>query len=232
MTAVDYWYSDLKYNWKRFFSKKRNIVTLVLTILYFGFVTFLFKTYLVDLEKIEGVQLTDFILDRIPSYDMSFWIFIILYCTVFYNYIFLFAYPKILEIFLFFYATSLLLRFIMLWIVHIEPPHGMIILYDPILSNSTYNGLHITKDLFFSGHMVAMLCSYYTIPNQFLKKIYFVNTVLIAILLMVQHIHYVIDIIGAIIMVYLLYRIYFRKHWINSKYSYQFSPKIINVDLK
>lgn len=232
MTVVEYWFDDLRYNWKRFFSKKRNLLTFCLTICYFLVVTWLFKTNLIELEKIPGVQLHDVLLDRIPSIDVSFLIFLILYAAVFYNYIFLLAYPKILEIFLFFYATALLLRLIMLFIVKFEPPIGMIILYDPILANSTYNGMNITKDLFFSGHMVAMLCAYYTIPNKVIRYAFALASVVIAILLMIQHIHYVIDIFGAVIIVNLLYRIYFRKIWLESKYTYQYSPQVINYKLE
>lgn len=230
MTPIDYWFSDFQYNWKKFFSKKRNVLAFLLGISYFVFVTFLFKFHLLELEEVKGVQLTDYLLQLIPSRDVSFLIFMILYFTVFYTYMFLLAYPKVLQIFIVFYATALLLRFIMLYVVHLEAPFGMIILSDPILSSSTYSGLHITKDLFFSGHMVAVLCSYFTIPNKFLKLVFLVTSVLTALLLVVQHIHYVIDLLGAIIMVYLLYRIYFRKQWLNSKYSYQYSPQIINIE--
>ncbi len=199
-------------------------------LLYFVFVTFLFKFHLMELESIKGVQLTDYFLQLIPSRDVSFPIFMILYFTVFYTYMYLLAYPKILQIFIVFYATALFLRFVMLYIVHLEAPFGMIILNDPILSSSTYSGVAITKDLFFSGHMVAVLCSYFTIPNKFLKQIFLGTSILMGVLLIVQHIHYTIDLLGAIIMVFLLYRIYFRKLWLNSKYNYQYSPQINNVE--
>jgi hypothetical protein len=232
MEAVDYWWSDFKFNWKKFISKRSNFVTLGLTLVYFVSITLLFKFKLAEYELIKGVQLTDVVLENLPRYDVSFYVFILLYTTVFYNYLFLAAYPKILEIFLFFYATSLLLRFTLLSLISLEPPIGHIVLLDPFLMKSTYNDLVITKDLFFSGHMVAMLCAYYTIPNRTLKLLYLIGSLVIGILLLIQHIHYVIDILGAVIAVYLLYRIYFRKQWLNSKYSYQYSPEIINNQLK
>ncbi len=230
MYAVDYWYSDFKFNWKKFFSKKRNMVSFIITLGYFFAVTYLFKCNLVDLEKIQGTQLTDIILNVLPRYDFSMIIFVLLYTVVFYNYFILFAYPKLLQIFIIFYATSLLFRLLTLFVFHLEPPIGIIVLFDPILSESTYNGIPITKDLFFSGHMVAVLCSYYTVPNKTLKFWFLIVTIIIAILLMFQHIHYTIDIIGAVLLVLLLYRIYFRKQWLNSKYSYQYSKELINVE--
>lgn len=229
MTPLDYWFADFQFNWRKFFSKSRNVVSFILGLLYFVSVTFLFKFHLLELEQVKGVQLEDFLLERIPSYDVSLSIFVILYFTVFYTYIFLLAYPKILQIFIVFYATALLIRFLMLYLIHLEAPIGMIILSDPILSTSTYSGIAITKDLFFSGHMVAVLCSYFTIPNRFLKSIFLLTSVLTGVLLLIQHIHYTIDLLGAIIMVFLLYRVYFRKQWLNSKYSYQYSTQIINV---
>lgn len=231
MTPLDYWLFDFRTNWNIFFSKKKSFLHFLLAVAYFVSITLLFKNFLVDFENIPGVQLEDILLYFIPIRDVSEPLFIILYLTVFYNYIFLFAYPEILKTFVIFYSTALLLRFIMLYVIHLEAPHGMILLEDPILSSSTYNGITITKDLFFSGHMVSVLCCYFTMPNRTLRHLYLVACILIGVLLLIQHIHYTIDILGAIIVVYLLYRIYFRKLWLNSQYKYQYSKEIINVDL-
>jgi hypothetical protein len=229
MTAVDYWYSDFKFNWKKFFSKKINSFTLAIGLAYFVSVTILFKEFLFDFELIQGVQLDDYFLRIFPSHDVSAGIFILSYFTVFYNYVILLAYPKTLQNFIIFYATALVMRFITLYFLHLEPPIGIITLHDPILANTTYNDIVIRKDLFFSGHMVAVLCSYFTVPNKTIKNIFLVTSILTGFLLLIQHIHYTVDILGAIVIVYLLYRVYFRKQWQNSKFTYQYSKEIINV---
>jgi hypothetical protein len=228
MEAIDYWFLDLKYNWKKFLSKKGNFIELFFCVLYFLFVSFLFKKYLVVYETIPGIQLYDIMLDFFKPADVSVYIFVLLYTIIFFNYFFLIAYPRMLVCFFIFYATCLLIRFILLSFINLEPPLMYQEFSDPILSSSTYEGIKITKDLFFSGHMVTVFCAYFAMPNRILKFLYLIGSVLLALLLIVQHVHYTIDILGAYVVVFLIYRVYYEKIYNHSKLSFQYSKEIIN----
>lgn len=228
MEAIDYWFLDLKYNWKKFLSKKGNFIELLFCVLYFLFVSFLFKKYLVVYETIPGIQLYDIMLDFFKPADVSVYIFVLLYTIIFFNYLFLIAYPRMLVCFFIFYATCLLIRFILLSFINLEPPLMYQEFSDPILSSSTYEGIKITKDLFFSGHMVTVFCAYFAMPNRILKFLYLIGSVLLALLLIVQHVHYTIDILGAYVAVFLIYRVYYEKIYNHSKLSFQYSKEIIH----
>jgi PAP2 superfamily C-terminal len=229
MVALDYWWSDLKFNWKRFVSRKNSLFELIFCIVLFIFTTYLFKTYLVIYEVIPGVRLDDFLLKNIKSVDLSIYVFVILYTVVFYNYLFLFAYPRLLVCFFIFYSTALLIRFTLLSFIHLEAPDFLRYLSDPLLDSITYNGVKITKDLFFSGHMVTIFCCYFAMPNRRIKYIFLACSISLAILLIIQHVHYTIDLLGAYIAVFILYRIYFKKVFLNSKFTYQYSKEIIKI---
>ena len=228
MEAIDYWFSDFKYNWKKFLSKRKNYAELLFCIVFFLTVSILFKENLVDFEKREGVQLYDVLLVFFKAQDVSIYIFVLLYTVIFYNYIFLLAYPRMLVCFFIFYATGLLIRFTLLWLISLEPPLSYQEFSDPILSSSTYAGISITKDLFFSGHMVTIFCSYFAMPNKYLKFFFLIASMVLALLLIIQHVHYTIDLLGAYIAVFLIYKVYYEKIYRNTKYSYQYSPEIIH----
>lgn len=229
MEALDYWWSDMKFNWKRFISRKNSLIELAFCIALFVFVTILFKRNLVIYEAIQGVRLDDILLKNFRASDVSIYIFVILYTVVFYNYLFLFAYPRLLICFFIFYSSALLIRFTLLSFIHLEAPDFLQYLSDPMLDSVTYNGVKITKDLFFSGHMVTIFCCYFAMPNRKIKLLFLASSIALAILLIIQHVHYTIDLLGAYIAVYILYKIYFNKVYLNSKFTYQYSKEIINI---
>jgi len=229
MVAIDYWWSDFKYNWKRFISRKNSLIELAFCIALFIFVTILFKNNLVRFEAIQGIRLDDILLKNIAASDVSIYIFVLLYTTIFYNYFFFLAYPRLLVCFFIFYSSALLIRFSLLSVIHLEAPIFYQEFSDPILATSTYNGIKITKDLFFSGHMVTMFCAYFAMPNKTIKRLFLANSIILGVLLLIQHVHYTIDLLGAYIAVYILYRVYFEKVYRNSKFTYQYSKEIINT---
>lgn len=229
MVALDYWWSDLKFNWKRFISRKNSLFELIFCIILFVCVTMLFKNNLVTYESMPGVRLDDFLLKNIKAINLSIYVFVLLYTVVFYNYLFLFAYPRLLVCFFIFYSTALLIRFTLLSFIHLEAPDYLVYLSDPMLDSVTYNGVKITKDLFFSGHMVTIFCCYFAMPNRTIKYLFLACSIILALMLIIQHVHYTIDLLGAYIAVFILYRIYFKKVFLNSKYTYQYSKEIINI---
>ena len=81
----------------------------------------------------------------------------------------------------------------------LEPPAGLIGLVDP-LSNFFYgHDKFITKDLFFSGHTSTMFLLYFCLVKPVDKRIALLVTVLVACLLLVQHVHYSVDILGGFV---------------------------------
>jgi membrane-associated phospholipid phosphatase len=89
------------------------------------------------------------------------------------------------------------MRILSIYFIPLNPPEGIVPLIDPILGKLFYNGTVITKDLFFSGHVVAVFIMFLVIGNKILKTILFVICILVGLCLMIQHVHYSFDIVVA-----------------------------------
>ena len=112
---------------------------------------------------------------------------------------------------LYFLIFITLTRILTISIIPLEPPTGLIILKDPLTSLSYGGkGIFITKDLFFSGHTSNLFMFYLCLQKKRDKQFALFTSLLVGSLVLVQHVHYSIDVIGAIIFTYLLVK--YSKH--------------------
>jgi hypothetical protein len=91
-------------------------------------------------------------------------------------------------------------------VVVLDPPVGMVNLVDPLSSVFSGNAV-ITKDLFFSGHTTTMVLIFLCLEKRTDKRIALIAAFAVACLLLVQHIHYTIDVLAAPVVVYPCYRL-------------------------
>jgi membrane-associated phospholipid phosphatase len=77
-----------------------------------------------------------------------------------------------------------------------NPPAGMIPLRDPFVEFFGTSML-LTKDLFFSGHTALLFLFFLMERTKLLKIIFLSSAVIVGICLLVQHVHYTIDIFAA-----------------------------------
>lgn len=145
----------------------------------------------------DGKVWSDWILAQIPSANVSYLIFGIIYSSVIYLLIRLFKEPKRFLLFAWAFNIETLIRFTSLYFVALNPPKGLVNLHDPIAELFIYGDrLPITKDLFFSGHTATMVfVCYFLTGNE--RKISFLLTGILAVLLLIQHVHYTWDILAA-----------------------------------
>lgn len=148
-----------------------------------------------------GYAFNDSVLNLFPRGDFSVYIFGITYSSLL-IYI-LFSLTKINEVskFAVAYGLILLTRIITLTLVPLREPIGLVSLNDPILYKMIFDG-EITADLFYSGHTAFVFAMFFLSK----KYIFLILGIVVGTLLMMQRVHYSIDIAAAIPFAYLIAR--------------------------
>lgn len=142
-----------------------------------------------------GWKFNDPILNWLPAYDLSIPIFSITYGSLFLYLILNFReWVEKLGIMAFSYSIIIIIRYVSLLLLPLEEPVNLITMNDPFLDGLIYPG-ETTADLFFSGHMSTLVLLTF---HSSKKLIFFVLTVALGLMLMIQHIHYSIDVFAAI----------------------------------
>jgi hypothetical protein len=160
------------------------------------------------IETREGANLNDPILALLPRYNVSIPIFLIIWSmSMVFLYRAIYA-PKMLLLFMWGFIVLSLSRFITIYLVALNPPANLIPLMDPI-TNVFYGGTShfITKDLFYSGHTSTQFLFFLCFTKKTDKILALTATCFIGVLVLIQHIHYSIDVIAAPIMCYGVYLI-------------------------
>jgi hypothetical protein len=194
-------FMTIKLNWQllwrnRSFRYKLFVGGFLITI-----ILICFPYFFQYIEQRNGVVLNDGLLFLIPPHNVSVLIFILIWSSSFFMLLTAVRKPGILLTFLIAYVILCLCRIVTILAFPLEAPPGLIELADP-LSNSFYGGPFITKDLFFSGHVSALFLMYLCQPNRFLRYYAMVASILVAVLVLVQHIHYTIDVVFAFFFAY------------------------------
>jgi len=84
----------------------------------------------------------------------------------------------------------------------LEAPIHIIPLKDIFLNASFYSGRENLKDLFFSGHTAILFLFAFYFKNKTLKILFMIGGLIIALLLITQHVHYIIDVLAAPLFAY------------------------------
>ncbi|MGP8216658.1 MAG: phosphatase PAP2-related protein [Bacteroidia bacterium] len=181
-------------NWQNALKNKvfrKNLITGLILFPVSLVITYLFFNHVEDSKG--GIILNDWTLTVIPPEDVSFPIGFFLTSVTLLFFLRALIDPNMLLTFLFAYILLLYSRIITIEITGLLPPPGLIALKDPV-SDVVYGSRFITKDLFYSGH-TAYLFLLYLISYKKRDKYYMIFAVIsVGILLLVQHVHYTIDI--------------------------------------
>ncbi len=191
------WKSLLKKsNYRQKFILLVTLSVLLLLIMPYGFAF---------IQNREGSTWNDPILDFLPTFDLSWLIFILMYSLAILLIYRVIYDPTLLFDFLSSYLIITLLRFVFIYFIPLNPPADMVSLVDPI-TKIFYGGVEITKDLFFSGHTSTMFLIYLILKEKTDKYFALFVTSFIAISLIFQHIHYTADVIAAFPITWLVCR--------------------------
>jgi hypothetical protein len=197
---------EIKRGWNKAmddpFFKKRLQLGLIIWIA----VLIAFPFFFDYIENRNGILLNDFIINSIPAYDVSIPTFLIIW-SMFLVFLYRSIYdPALLLLFLWGFIFLSISRFICIYLVPLNPPEQLIALRDPI-TNLFYGKKHgfITKDLFYSGHTSTqfLMCLCFTKRSD--KILALISTILVGAFVLIQHVHYSIDVIAAPFLTYFVY---------------------------
>jgi hypothetical protein len=165
-----------------------------------------FPVFFQHIEKREGVVLNDWLLNQISVRNVSLPVFIFIWGAALLAIIRCVKSPQTLLLLLWTYLLVSLSRMLCIWLVPLNAPPHLIPLIDP-LTNFFYGKQYITKDLFFSGHTSSVFIVFLGLKKKWDKILTLFFVVCIAVLLLVQHVHYTIDILAAPVASWLCYRL-------------------------
>lgn len=193
-------------NWYTFLRIKYSFTELVISLLLLITILNILAQFLLFVELRQGIILKDPILSVIPSFDFTWLIFIFIYGGLFAAIIFLSLNPGLLVTAIQSYIIMLFFRILMMYIVPLDAPGGIIPLRDPLVEMFG-TGQLLNKDLFFSGHTATMFLLFLTVDQKYMKLFFLITTVIIGGLVIVQHVHYTVDVLAAPFFAYCSYRI-------------------------
>ncbi|BDQ02991.1 phosphatase PAP2-related protein [Ignavibacterium sp.] len=205
--------------WKEFLSVRRNKNEMLITLIALAVVLFVLTKFLVYVESRNGVSFYDPILALFEPIDLTWLTFTLIYGSLIAALIYLIPKPEKLFFTIQLYTLMVVVRMIAMWLLPLNPPEKMIILVDPFVEFFG-TGKTLTKDLFFSGHTATLFILFLSTDEKVLKRIFLLSTIGVAISVLLQHVHYSIDVFAALIFTYASYSIL--------KLAIQFFKKAIN----
>ena len=192
-------------NWKEFLKEKRNKIELVVTLFFLAVVLVSLANFLNFAEARQGVVLPDPILNLFNPIDLTWLIFALIYISLVVAIITLIKNPKQLMFAIQVYSLMVAVRIVAMYLLPLEPPEKIIILNDPFVEFFG-TGQTLTKDLFFSGHTATLLILFLVSEKKIIKTVFLISTITVAISVLLQHVHYTIDVFAAVFFTFTCYK--------------------------
>lgn len=191
-------------NWKEFLKEKRNRFELVITLFLLAVVLTSLANFLNYVEARKGVLLPDPLLNLFNPIDLTWLTFALIYVSLIVAIATLSKNPKRLLFAVQLYTFMVAVRILAMYLLPLQPPEKMIILNDPFVEFFG-TGQTLTKDLFFSGHTATLLILFLVSEKKIIKTTFLISTIVVAIAVLLQHVHYTIDVFAAVFFTYTCY---------------------------
>jgi len=156
----------------------------------------IFPLFFQYIQQRNGYTLNDFVLHKVIATNVSVPLFIIIWCMGLLMATRAIQQPWLLMLFMWSFIFLSVFRITAIWLVPLNPPAGLIQLSDPI-ANTFYGKSFVTKDLFYSGHTATVFLIFLCLEKKGDKIAALAATFIVGILVLIQHIHYTIDVIAA-----------------------------------
>lgn len=193
-------------SWTEFVKNKSTKKELVVTFLLLVIVLISLTHFLDYVEIRNGVTLPDPILNLFDPIDLTWLTFALIYFSLIIGIISLINNPDRLLFTVQLYIFMVIIRIIAMYLLPLNPPDKMIMLKDPVVEFFG-SGKTLTKDLFFSGHTATLLILFLVSQKKTIKFIFLIDLIIVATSVLLQHVHYTIDVFAALIFTYACYEL-------------------------
>ncbi|MCG6912614.1 sphingomyelin synthase family protein [bacterium BMS3Abin03] len=190
--------------WQDFIAQKKSEI--IFTIVLVALVLFFLPKFLNFVELRDGVILPDPILKLFTPVNLTWLTFALIYVSLISAIIYFSTKPDLLFTALQSYAILIIIRMVVMFVTPFNPPADSIILNDPFVQLFG-SGEILTKDLFFSGHTATLFLLYLIADKKYLKFTYLIFTIIVGLAVLLQHVHYTIDVIAAPFFSYTSFRL-------------------------
>ena len=171
-------------------------IKLLLGVFVMSLIVFFLQDFFSYIQTRQAILVNDWVLEKLPARDVSVYIFLILYPAAAFFFWRIRKNSVLCITALWGYVFMCLARMLTIALVPLDAPKELIHLADPF-SIVFYGTNLITKDLFFSGHTATLFLIGLCLENKYEKAVVFFATAVLAILLLVQHVHYTADVVAA-----------------------------------
>ncbi|CAN5386887.1 hypothetical protein BH10BAC6_BH10BAC6_03370 [soil metagenome] len=193
--------------WRDVLGERSGQRALATTAIAFVLTLYGFSFFLGMVERRSGVVLADPLLAAFPAHDLTWPIFVIIYGSLVVAIVVLMRDPMRLLLALRAYVALVLIRMLCMWAVPLEPPLDMIPLVDPLVQAVTGAREALSRDLFFSGHTSILTLLACVMPQRRLQILFIVLASMMGCFVLLQHVHYTIDVLVAPMAAYAAYKL-------------------------
>ena len=157
-------------------------------------------------ESRPGVVLNDPILRLFTPVDVNWLTFGLIYLSLVCGIVFLTGHPRAMLIAFQSYVLMVVVRIAAMYLMPLAPPPTPFPLLDPTVEYLG-TGRQLTQDLFFSGHTSTLFLLFLTAQGKVLRTIFLTCTIAVAACVILQHVHYTVDVLVAPFVAFSCYRI-------------------------
>jgi hypothetical protein len=160
--------------------------------------------FLLWVETRPGVRFDDPLLRLFTPINLNWITFLFIYGGVIVGVLALLRYPERCVLAFQSYVVMVLFRIIAMALVPLDPPGSLLLLADPFVETFG-TGATLTRDLFFSGHTATLFILYLVMPSKSLRRLFLFCVLSVALCVLLQHVHYTIDVLAAPFFAYCAY---------------------------
>lgn len=192
--------------WRQLLTDNKQLIQFFISVILLISALVLLTNFLNFVEQRNGVGLNDPLLSMFEPVDLTWLTFGLIYLSLAAAVFMLRNNPVKLMFTVQLYVLMVVIRIAAMYLLPLEPPAQIIVLADPVVELFG-TGESLTKDLFFSGHTASLFIFYLAADDKRYKSIFLCATILVAVSVILQHVHYTIDVLAAVLFTYAAYNL-------------------------